>query len=219
MIACAPLSPLSIHNHRPVWPPPARAEPDDVSGAGGRGDRLPACRVRSRRRRRPRGEGGRPRSAAGRWRPMTRWAAGCSASGFRTAGSHNGWASNPDRRTSARRPTRAPTAATVSPSLRLPTAPQCASRACTTSSSATAVRSSAMPCSTSPAPPPASTTLASTSSIAGAAYGAIVLRPRAALHVGHAQCHGRREPMYRRAGFASLGLGMTWWMFPDAARP
>ena len=30
---------------------------------------------------------------------------------------------------------------------------------------------------------------------------------------------GDGEPMYRRAGFASLGLGMTWWMFPDAARP
>jgi ribosomal protein S18 acetylase RimI-like enzyme len=26
---------------------------------------------------------------------------------------------------------------------------------------------------------------------------------------------GEGEPMYRRAGFASLGLGMTWWMFPD----
>ena len=30
---------------------------------------------------------------------------------------------------------------------------------------------------------------------------------------------GDGERMYRRAGFASLGLGMTWWMFPGATRP
>ena len=30
---------------------------------------------------------------------------------------------------------------------------------------------------------------------------------------------GEREQMYRRSGFASLGLGMTWWMVPQRPRP
>jgi GNAT superfamily N-acetyltransferase len=30
---------------------------------------------------------------------------------------------------------------------------------------------------------------------------------------------GEGEPMYSCSGFASLGLGMTWWMFPQRPRP
>jgi GNAT superfamily N-acetyltransferase len=30
---------------------------------------------------------------------------------------------------------------------------------------------------------------------------------------------GEGEPLYMRAGFASLGLGMTWWLFPQRSRP
>ena len=163
------------------------------------------------------------RSAAGHWRRTTSWPASSSASGSRTAGSRTGWGSNPDRRTTARRPTGAATAKRASPILG-------AHRAALRESVVHhfVVRDGG------------ALVGHAVLNVAGTTAGVydmgvglehrrrghgLALTRAAVARAGQLGCSsvtlnatGDGEPMYRRAGFASLGLGMTWWMFPGAAR-